>query len=344
VRLHIGTADVPGELILLDRDALEPGADGLVQLRLSAPIACAPGDRFVLRLLSPVITLGGGVVIEESRWRLKRHKPFILGELTGQEESLRSPAGLLEAILARFGDEMVTTKELAHAIKRPDKEARTLLSELHAEGRIVEPRSDHWMHQDRLAESLGRLSASIDGWFTEHAHRGRLEVIELRRKTSMDAGFLGAMLGMMEQEGRVELLSGGFLRLPGSTADPEAGLSDLAKAVRACLAAAGCQPPGQADVAAALGADEGEVGCALEALVDCEAADRVGGEMVFARSAIEEARAAVQENCERNGKLVIPELRDKLETSRKFLIPLLEFFDAGGLTIRQAGHRVLRRR
>ena len=57
-----------------------------------------------------------------------------------------------------------------------------------------------------------------------------------------------------------------------------------------------------------------------------------------------EARAAIVANCEAHGHLEIPGLRDKLGTTRKFLIPLLEYFDAQGLTLRQAGHRVLKRR
>jgi selenocysteine-specific elongation factor len=50
------------------------------------------------------------------------------------------------------------------------------------------------------------------------------------------------------------------------------------------------------------------------------------------------------DNCERNGQLVIPELRDALGTTRKFLIPILEYLDTCGITIRQGGHRVLKRR
>ena len=65
--------------------------------------------------------------------------------------------------------------------------------------------------------------------------------------------------------------------------------------------------------------------------------------MFISRAVLDEARAAITDNCSKNGKLEIPELRDRLSTSRKFLIPILEYFDTDGLTIRQAGHRILRR-
>jgi len=71
---------------------------------------------------------------------------------------------------------------------------------------------------------------------------------------------------------------------------------------------------------------------------------RYAEDAVFRQMLFEEARVAVVENCERHGKLEIPELRDRLGTTRKFLIPLLEYFDAAGVTLRQGGHRVLKKR
>ena len=87
-----------GELVLLDATELAPGASGLVQLRLEHPIVCAPGDPFILRLASPLSTLGGGRILEESRHRLKRFKDFVLEELGRQEGSLGTPEELLEVL------------------------------------------------------------------------------------------------------------------------------------------------------------------------------------------------------------------------------------------------------
>ena len=75
-----------------------------------------------------------------------------------------------------------------------------------------------------------------------------------------------------------------------------------------------------------------------------DVAVRVAADVYWTAEALEEARTAVVENCERNGQLEIPELRDRLKTTRKFLIPLLEHLDAVGVTLRQGGHRVLKRR
>ena len=78
--------------------------------------------------------------------------------------------------------------------------------------------------------------------------------------------------------------------------------------------------------------------------VDDERVVHVGGDLYLAASAVERARAALVASFERHGHLEIPELRDELGTTRKFLIPLLEWFDAQGVTMRQGPHRVLRKR
>src|SRR4029077_18886800 len=84
IRLHTGTLEAVGELVLLDCERLEPGATALAQLRLAEPVVTAPGDRFILRLESPMWTLGGGVILEESQHRLKRFKAFVVEELSRQ--------------------------------------------------------------------------------------------------------------------------------------------------------------------------------------------------------------------------------------------------------------------
>ena len=83
---------------------------------------------------------------------------------------------------------------------------------------------------------------------------------------------------------------------------------------------------------------------ALELCVDRGLAQRVARELYLTRELHDEARAAIVENCAAHAALDIPSLRDRLATTRKFLIPLLEHFDTQGLTLRQGGHRVLKRR
>ena len=344
IRLHTGTAEAVGELVLLDCEELAPGASALVQLRLEEPVVCAPGDRYVLRLASPALTLGGGALLEESKHRLKRFKKFMLAELERAAEGLGSPRELLDVVLSRRAAGLASVDELAVEIKRAAPETALLLAELAGAGRVCALGTRGWIHAERLAHARELLARELERWFAENAHRSQVDVRDLRRLTGFEAGFLDALLEFEAAEKKLELKPGGLVRPLGraSTADP--ATEEAARAVLAALAQDPYQPPSPAELGAALKLPERRLRAVLELLIDRGEVQRVNPEILLTREHFEGARAAVVENCQEHGSLDIPSLRDRLGTSRKYLIPLLEHLDATGVTLRQGSTRVLRKR
>lgn len=344
VRVHVGTAEAVGEVVPLDCEEIQPGTEALVQLRLEEPIVCAPGDPFILRLASPALTLGGGVIVEESRYRLKRFKGFVLDELSQQQSSLDSLASLLEVQLARRRLELVPTADLAYSIKRSPKETLELLRDLRARDVVwCTPAEDRWLHTERMQEARDALFEAASAWFEAHAHRKVMDVGDLRREMNWDATLFAAMLEAEKDAGRLSVESGGKIALAGREVELDPETRSLFDAISTALSAGAFQPPSPADLAATTRSSEKRVREVLALMCDLGRAGRVGGDLFVGGPELERARAAIVENCERNGSLAIPELRDALGTTRKFLIPLLEYFDAQGVTLRQGGHRVLKR-
>jgi len=344
VRLHTGTAETLGEVVLLDAPELAPGESGLIQLRMEEPVVCAPGDPFILRLASPLETLGGGRILEESKYRLKRFKDFILDELGRQEESLGSPRELLEVMLGRAGAALQSEADLAVAIKRDGPDTKALLADLASRGSAVrDEKSQRWLHVDALESGLEEVLAAIGRWFEANPLRELIEVRELRNELGHDAALLAFLLDEGQTRGSLEVLTGGKLRLPGRELQVDPETRALVESLEARLTEAAFQPPSASELAAELGTSPKALAPVLSMLVDGGRIVPLGGELYLSAAHAEAARAAVRENCERNGQLTIPELRDVLGTSRKFLIPILERFDVEGLTLRQGGHRVLKR-
>jgi selenocysteine-specific elongation factor len=345
VRMHTGTADPLGELVLLDRERLEPGEEGLAQVRLEEPVVCAPGDSFILRLASPAETLGGGQILEESRHRLKRFKGFVIEGLTRQERSLASPAALLESILARADEDLSSPADLAHAIKQPLDVTQTLLQQLFKERRArAVGVKQHWIHADRLEAALTRMRSSVAKWFEENALRRVMEVLELRRITELDPEFLDALVDDDVKRGRLVRESGGLIRLAGrEVALDEATLARRA-ALLAALEAQPFAPPSPEELAVALKLAPKELARVLQLCVDEGSIVRVNPEIHLTAAQHARAKDLVVENCTQHGHLEIPQLRDALGTTRKFLIPLLEHFDAKGVTSRLGANRVLKRK
>lgn len=344
IRLHTGTAEVVGELVLLDCSELAPGESALVQLRLEEPLVCAPGDRYVLRLASPALTLGGGVLLEESKHRLKRFKPFVLEELGRAAQGLGSPRELLDVVLSRRATGLATPAELAVEIKRAAGETEQLLAELAGAARVRALGAHGWIHVDRLAEARARLARELERWFAENPHRSVIDVRDLRRLTGFEPDFLGALLELEQSEKRLALEAGGLVRALARVADADPATEDAARRVLAALGTDPYQPPSPAVLEQTLALPTKRLRAVLELLIDRGELQRVNPEILMLRASYEGARAAIVENCQANGSLDIPSLRDRLKTSRKYLIPLLEHFDAAGVTLRQGTNRVLRKR
>jgi selenocysteine-specific elongation factor len=344
VRLHTGTTEVLGEVVILDKAELAPGETGLVQLRLEDHVVCAPGDPFILRLASPLITLGGGVILEESRHRLKRFKEFVLDELGRQEESLQSPLELLEVVLMRSGESLRSVEELEVEIKRSREETRGLLADLAQRGAVVTAdKGQRWLHSDGLERALGKLLAAIEGWFQEHPLREVVDTRDLRTLTGFEPAFLNFLLEEESARGGLSVQAGGKVRLAGREVGLDEGARELAQGLCAKLEEAGFQPPSLAELAIELGRPEAELRPVVEMLLDQGELVALSKELFLTGTVAERGREAVRQNCEAHGQLEIPALRDVLGTSRKFLIPLLERFDSEGLTLRQGGHRVLKK-
>jgi selenocysteine-specific elongation factor len=345
VRLHTGTAEVLGEAVLLDLPEVAPGGDALVQFRLEEPVVCAPGDPFIVRLASPSVTLGGGVILEESRYRLKRFKGFVLDELTRQEASLGSTRDLLEVSLSRLGEGLHLLADLAVGIKRPRAETAELLAAIAARGGAVSPDGGQkWIHAEALESGLEKLRAALAAWFERNELRDAIDVRDLRQEAGMEQGLLDALLEEEQARGGLKREAGGRVRLCGREIELDDDVRELWEAIGGCMEAGGFQPPTLDELAETCGVPLARVSEVVEMMVDRDELEHLGKGLFMNAACVGRAREEVIANCERNGALEIPELRDALKTTRRFLIPLLEYLDAQGLTLRQGGRRVLRRR
>ena len=344
IRLHLGTAEALGEVILLEQDQLEPGEEGLVQMRLEDPVICAPGDHFVLRRASPLETLGGGVILEESRYRLKRFKGFVIDELARQVQSLGSSEALLESHLLRASEHWLSVEDLTVILKLPKDEVRGLLSALACSGLTVELAPGRWIHGQVLEVVQDQLRAAVNSWFEVNPTRSRMDVRDLRSRIKLDVALTDQLLERLVQAEEFQRVGAGMLAPVDRTVELDEVTRERREKTLNLLREGNYQPPSSSEMAAALGLGSKDMQTVLQLLVDEGEVVHISGEMFFWNEANQKMREAVISNCERNGELKIPELRTELGTTRKFLIPVLESFDSSGLTQRRGAGRVLRSR
>jgi selenocysteine-specific elongation factor len=343
VRIHLGTSEILGRVRILDKEALLPGEEGLVQLELEEPVVACAGDRFLVRQVSPMVTLGGGVLFGAARTHRKRLKEHHIEAVSRREQALADPRLSLRFAAEQRRFEPFTLKEVAADVGLPLADADALARELLAQGELVDLGRGLLLSSGFVSQAQEKMKAALKELHRAHPLKKLVEIRELRARVDLPEPTLQLVKHELAQQGQVvEEGAPGNLRLashkPAVSADDERLLEEL----RALYGAAELQPPTAEEAAAHLKSSERKVATLLELLCDEGEVVRVGT-LRFARAALEKARGELVRVAKSHaGEVVIPELRDALATSRKFMIPLLEHFDAAGLTSRRGDKRFLR--
>jgi selenocysteine-specific elongation factor len=349
VRFHAGSAEVVGEIALLDRDLLRPGEEALVQFRLADPVVVGAGDYFVARLQSPMWTIGGGRVLGSSDVRRRRKRPEILGELRAAAEGLDRPEARAEAALRRFGEKPASLEAWAVEARETPERIAAMAGPLRAAGALVDlPDSKKVIHADGLARARQLLAAALERYHREQPLRLGLDRPALRAAAGLDPEVFEAALAAALAARAIEESAGAgperIVRLAGFA--PRLAHEDegTTRALEQALREGRFAPPGRKDLQARFPALKPErVNRLLQLLRDQGTIAILKDDTLVHREALEEARALLVKTIQAEGAIESAKFRDLLGTTRKYVIPILEHFDEVGLTVRDGNVRRLKK-
>ena len=146
VKFHTGTSETAGVVYLFQESPLKPGRECLVQVRLNDAIVAGPGDRFIVRSLSPMRTIGGGVVVEVLSKRLKRTHPEVLEDIGERARAVANAKDFVEYCVKSAGFEGADEKHLSRRSKVPPEQLSPILAELLGSGHLLQPRAKRYLH------------------------------------------------------------------------------------------------------------------------------------------------------------------------------------------------------
>ena len=339
LRFHHGAAEVLARVVILDGDEIPPGRSAMVQLRLERSYAVAPGDRFIVRQYSPMVTIGGGVVIDALPHKHRRSD----GDARTRLEALQGAdaAEQLATWVAAAGPRGMSREELSAKLVLPASRVEHLAGAAIADGSAVEARSKPLLlvapEHFRFLES--RLLEALAGYHTRNPLRRGMPVREAR--TEMSAGtrdeIFDALVVALQRDDRVKL-SGDHLSL----AEHEVRLSPEQAAVRETMlrtfSGAGLAPPSPDEATSSSGAPAAEAESMLYHLVREGELVRVRDDLIFHAAALEALVELLRERRAAGERFSVPEFKEWTETSRKHAIPLLEYLDQRRIT-RRVGDR-----
>jgi selenocysteine-specific elongation factor len=341
-RLHLGTAEVSATLALLDPTAELNETSTLAQLFLSEPVAAVHSQPFVLREESPPATLGGGRVLHPTLRRLRRRDLSAMARLTRLRDD--RPTERVRAVLAFQGIRPWTATDLVRDAGLSLAEVAPAVAQLETEGALVElplgPRRTVRVLaevceelEDRVLRALGRLHAARPRQSALRRAHVIAELPDLPNETLV-AGVIERLLsqGKVVADARTVALKGFEPKLSQAERRLKTELADA-------LRAGGLTPPDLPNLAALAGARASVVPELIQLLIDEGQVVELGHQLYLATDADAELRRRVSDRLADGSGMTMAELRDLLNTTRKYAVPIGEYLDRIGVTRREGDVR-----
>ena len=328
VHFHIGTAEVEAEVRRLKgTDPLQPGTRDYVRFLLREPVLVVPGDRFIVRMFSPVVTIGGGMVLDTAAPRRAKPERLQILERGTAEEKIA-----LLASEARYGMGM------------PEVVARTGLLEAEIEkaaatsGLVVLHSPQFWILDAQwVAKQLEAIHEHLKQFHRQNPLLGGVSKEELRSKRLPGAPpwLMDALLG----RAKTLALDGETVRLASHKIAFKQDEQEAAGKIESAFQSAGLAVPSVQEVLGKSGVESNRARTILQLLLRDKRLVRVSDELVFHSSAIQLLRDLLARK--KGVRFAVPEFKDWTGISRKYAIPLLEFLDRERITRRDGDSRLV---
>ena len=343
VRFHIGTTDVTGHLVLPDLTPPAPGSEVYVQFQLDDPVVAAPGDFFVARLLSPVRTIGGGNVVSPESVKMRRSRGNWEEGVREREQAYREPAAALTYVLKAHARGPLSLADLARLSFLTADVARENLPALIAQGLVVELPGERYAHADGIAAAQTEILEVLGHMHDQAPLSVGFSKKDWFPKLKSDHLIVDKALAQLLASGNVHQAPAGF-QIPGRAPQLTPQQSAAAARIVEIYRKTGLASPRRDELPAVLGLSPQAVDPVFEFLAQTGELVVLSDKVALHKECLEESRRKVVEHITRYGALDSGAAKDILGTTRKYSIPILEYWDAQGLTRRVGNNRVLRER
>jgi selenocysteine-specific elongation factor len=345
VRFHSGTSEILGNVILLNADEMQPGQSAPAQIRLDAPITVVKDDRFVIRSYSPVRTIGGGRVINPIPAKHKRFQPDVV---EGLKHLLEAD---FESVVAyqteTCGVKGVSFNELRIMTNLPEKRLQQMLHGLLSRQTLIQVEKDpptyiHRRAYDQLKhDALGCLEA----YHEANPLKAGMSKEELKSKLPPFLGpkLYNLLLGQTSKEGAI-VAEEDLIRLAAHRISLEEDQADIRNRILDAYRKSGLQPPYFNDLCDQMNISENRAKEVLMLLVNEGTIVKIKEDLYFDAGAVDALKERLVSFLTENGEIATPQFKEMTGVSRKFVIPLIEYFDSKNVTIRIGDIRKLRNR
>jgi selenocysteine-specific elongation factor len=343
VRLHTGTSEIIARIILLEKDELAPGQKTFAQLVLANKDVVVAGDRFVLRSYSPITTIGGGQIIDPLPAKHKRLNSKIIEELNLLQNGTLPQR--ISVILEQAGFTGINLRGLAFRLGVNAKNIRESLENLFSakkafllDNEDTTVISAYYFHQ--LEELIGQ---NLAAYHKKNPLQEGISKEELKASLGniISPKLFNMALHSLNKKGTAASDKNN-VRLAGHRVQLGGELDSLRHAIGKIYSEAGLTPPSLTDVANNFAEQKEKAQSIIKLMLKDGDLIKINEELCFARYALDKLRGDYKALLIKDGKATPSSFKDLTGLSRKYIIPLMEYFDMNKLTVRVGDHRILR--
>jgi selenocysteine-specific elongation factor len=342
-RLHTGASEIIARVILMEKDELAPGENGFAQLILGKKDVVVAGDRFVLRSYSPITTIGGGLIIDPLPPKHKRLNKKVIEELNTLLNGTLPKK--IEVILERVG---FAGTNLRHLVFRLGKNAKNikeaLQSILSQKSALITDKEETNIIAMSFYEKLAKNATEIISQYQKkNPLREGISKEELKASLGRDISpkLFFMLLQNLTASKTIEV-DKETVRLFGHKVTLADDLNTIRQEVLKIYNDAGLTPPSLKDVISGFQDKKAEAQNIIKLLLKESALIKINEELIFTRDALDNLRKNYKALLVKEGKATPVSFKELTGLSRKYIIPLMEYFDTNKLTVRVGDHRILR--
>ncbi|MDQ7823266.1 MAG: selenocysteine-specific translation elongation factor [Candidatus Eremiobacteraeota bacterium] len=333
-----GTSKTRVKVRLLEGSQLPPGVETFVHMALEEPVVLAAGDRYVIRLLNPMVTFGGGDILSTAPFHKKKTAPNFLEVL--QKAHLAALEGNLLLCELMAGSFTVVTKgDLAEKAHMEEKDAAPALKALMESGSLIDVGGGAFLVRERLPLVESQMVKILEGYHRTKPMSWGIDTPYVCRLMGIEARSLPKLPEVLAAGGRIVFRHNRYA-LPDFKPSLKSFDMELKEKILSFIEKGGLDAQAQGTIMERFGLDAGKLSQFLRLLIE-EGQVRLFGNHVIHVRHYEAIREKLLELFRSRESVTIAELRASLGSGRHYAVDLLESFDTEGMTRRVNGGRVL---
>ena len=332
VRVYIGTEEVMARVVPLGTDLLKAGESSFAQLRLEEEIAVKNYDKFIIRTYSPMITIGGGVILDANPRKHSRFNEEILEKLKVQLEG--NTTDLIANYLLSHTDYLNSKENILKELQLPKEEVEESLTQLVENTTIYETKLGY-IHKKKYDEVLEKLKKLLSDYHNRYKLKVGIPKIEVLSKFKISQKEMLELLDLFILNNEIRL-EGNLVAEKDFVVNYDKKQLAEKERIEKALLEGGFTPPTIKDLT---NGEKPKVEI-LESLID-NTIVRLDADLVLHANVLKEAIQKVEDHFSANEQMGLAEFRDMTGSSRKYSMAILEYIDKLGITRRVENYRVL---